>query len=162
MVPTFDTARKARAGSRRSRAAQWRAHFDELTRFIADEGRQPHWRAPVGSVERRLYTWLTAQRVALAEGRLDPERHRRLVDAGALANGICGRRWRTHVDSLLEFHRRTGRLPRPRAFAGNEHELWRFYEQARHDPRFARMAPELAAAPVEADHTATVDHRRSA
>ncbi|HZU78293.1 MAG TPA: helicase associated domain-containing protein [Acidimicrobiales bacterium] len=127
----------------RGRAAQWRRRFDELTSFVEQTGHQPRWTAPLGSLERQLYTWLTAQRVALAEGRLRSDRHELLVAVGALGNGIRGSRWRRNVDALLAFHREKGRLPRPRSFDAREDRLWRFFEQARHDPRFAGIAAEF-------------------
>ncbi|MET4143753.1 helicase associated domain-containing protein [Arthrobacter sp. UYCo732] len=93
---------------------RWKARCEELTAFMAANGRPP-FAAAQAPEETSLGRWLERQRAAAGKGELDEE-HRRALDAvGDWRTPprvqLEARRWRQRLEELARFAMVEGRLP---------------------------------------------------
>lgn len=98
------------AGWRSTREANWERTATELARFLADWNELPAASGPRPG-ERRLASWLGAQRAAAAQGALSPQR-RSVLDARVPGWEDAGAdRWNERLTEAAAFVAEHGRLP---------------------------------------------------
>ena len=94
-------------------ADKWDQHFDLLVRYHEREG---HCDVPTGHVTEdgiNLSRWLTHQRTAFKEGKLEESRRQRLEDVGVVWD-VYTNLWEQNFDLLVRYHEREGHCDVPK------------------------------------------------